>query len=370
MNILVITPSYPDSYSSSYPFVKQIVDQFAWMGHNCCVIAPYNIFKKRKLVSFIQQYVLQNNSKVIIIRPRCFSFSTINIFGWSPTTYFRRQAQRRALKHLPFRPDVVYCHFWRSGQDVFDFAYKEKIPLFIATGESVIHVENNRHNNDFYHYVRGVISVSTKNKEESIQKGMTTENKCVVLPNGINNNLFRLMNKEQCRVRLGYPRDAFICIFVGWFNERKGINRVAQAINMIQEEICSVFIGGDGNVECKNVLFKGRVPHEEIPSYLNAADVFVLPTLHEGCCNAIIEAMACGLPIISSNLPFNWDVLNDTNSILINPESIIEIRDAILLLKSNDKLRNKLSRGALKTASSLSIEKRAEKIISFIKMKS
>ena len=106
--------------------------------------------------------------------------------------------------------------------------------------------------------------------------------------------------------------------------------------------------------------------HNQIPDYLNMADIFVLPTLNEGCCNAIIEAMACGLPVISSNLPFNKDILDESNSILINPQNIEDIAKAIKLLKDNPLKRKELSKGALLAAEDLNIDRRAEKIISFI----
>ena len=111
---------------------------------------------------------------------------------------------------------------------------------------------------------------------------------------------------------------------------------------------------------------KGTINHNELPDYLNAADVFVLPTLSEGCCNAMIEAMACGLPIISSDASFNWDVLHETNSLLIDPNSVSQIQDSILKLYNDKQLRNKLADGAIKSASCLTLKKRAERIISFI----
>ena len=95
----------------------------------------------------------------------------------------------------------------------------------------------------------------------------------------------------------------------------------------------------------------------------------MLPTLAEGCCNAVIEAMACGLPIISSNLPFNWDVLDDTNSIMINPNSIEEIANAIHTLRDNPELRVKLAEGAASRATALTIENRAKAIIEFMESK-
>ena len=105
--------------------------------------------------------------------------------------------------------------------------------------------------------------------------------------------------------------------------------------------------------------------HNEIPVLLNAVDVFVLPTLAEGSCNAIVEAMACGLPVVSSDLPFNDDVLNSKNSIRINPLSIEEIRQAINILK-DEKKRDELAINALETAKELSIDMRARKILDFI----
>lgn len=96
------------------------------------------------------------------------------------------------------------------------------------------------------------------------------------------------------------------------------------------------------------------------------SDVFVLPTLREGCCNAVVEAMACGLPIISSDLPFNWDVLNQTNSVLIDPYNIDEIADAINSFYEDSSKRALLSKGALSTAKDLTIEERSRKILKFI----
>lgn len=76
--------------------------------------------------------------------------------------------------------------------------------------------------------------------------------------------------------------------------------------------------------------------------------------------------MACGLPVISSDLPFNWDVLNKGNSIMVNPNSINEIRDAIVEMRDNNVKRMQLSQGALVSVQDLTIENRAQAIVEFI----
>ena len=102
---------------------------------------------------------------------------------------------------------------------------------------------------------------------------------------------------------------------------------------------------------------------------MSAADIFVLPTLNEGCCNAIVEAMACGLPIVSANRAFNFDILDESNSIMIDPTSIEEIANAIKTLHQNKELRNKLAIGSIEKSKQLTLDKRAENIIRFMEQK-
>lgn len=370
MNILIITPGYPDREKSNYAFVKQLVDEFARQGNHCYVIAPYSTTNNKGRYEEKEQV----GSNVTIYRPNRLSFSTLRIGKFSPSAFFRQRAIKRALQWLPVKPDVVYCHFWECALEGYVYAKENHIPLFVASGESNIStlLKNKTIPSGLKDYVSGVICVSTKNKEESISLGLTTEEKCFVKPNAVNSELFRKLDKEGCRKKLGLPLDAFIISFVGSFIERKGANRVAAAIKSLSGAPVYSIFAGRGNVEpdCENILFTGSLRHEDIPEYLNASDVFVLPTLAEGCCNAIVEAMACGLPIISSNRPFNWDVLNDSNSIMIDPENIDEIAEAIRALRDDKHLRERLSIGALAKAQELTIDKRAEHIIAFMKSNS
>lgn len=369
MHILIITPDYPDKYKVHYPFVKQLVDEFARQGHSCYVIAPYSVTKNKKIYKEVEK--VEDN--LTIYRPNHLSFSNIKIGDFSPSLYFRQIAINRTLKKLPVKPDVVYCHFWECGLEGYQYAKKYNIPLIVASGESNIStlLQNKRVPSDFKDVVSGVVCVSTKNKEESISLGLTTEDKSLVKPNAVNGRLFKKLDRNDCRQKLGFPQDAFIVSFVGAFIERKGVLRVAKAIKQIKgEPVYSCFIGrGRQDPDCDNILHKGGLLHEDIPVYLNASDVFVLPTLAEGCCNAVVEAMSCGLPIISSNLPFNWDVLNEDNSIMIDPKNVDAIADAIVRLRDNKQLRDQMAESSLQKASSLTIDQRASDIIEFMKTK-
>ena len=125
---------------------------------------------------------------------------------------------------------------------------------------------------------------------------------------------------------------------------------------------------GELKPDCNNILFCGKISNDEVAKYLNAADVFVLPTNGEGCCNAIVEALACGLPVISSDLPFNDDVLDETNSIRVDVNGINQIENAINKLKTDKSLLNGLREGAARSAEKFDINVRAENIIRFMEL--
>lgn len=114
------------------------------------------------------------------------------------------------------------------------------------------------------------------------------------------------------------------------------------------------------------MLFSGALDHGEIPRYLAAADAFALPTLNEGCCNAIVEALAMGLPVVSSDRPFNDGLLTEENSIRVDPTDPRAVAVAISRLRDDPALRTRLAEGARRTGEALAIGARAAGILRFM----
>jgi glycosyltransferase involved in cell wall biosynthesis len=368
MKICFITQKYPGKHNQSdYSFVKQLVDAIAAQGNECYVVCPFNVFHYRTTSRIREDYSV-GDGRVWVIRPWYYSLSNSNSFLYRIGNKSHQHSLKKAFSMLPSVPDVVYGHFWHSAYEGFEYAKKHNIPLFVASGESEISklFTLPQDLDDFSKYISGVICVSSKNRDESIRFGLTTVEKCGVFPNAVNADLFHKRDKMECRQQLGLPQNEFIVAFVGWFNERKGSLRVAEAIKRIGG-VKSIFIGkGEQDPQCDGILFKGALPHNQVPLYLGAADCFVLPTLAEGCCNAVVEAMACGLPVISSNLPFNWDVLDDENSIMVDPNDIRAIADSIEKLYEDKDLRCKMAEASLAKAKSLTIDQRAKDILNYI----
>lgn len=376
MNICVISPGYPDDNGFQYRFVEQLCIELAKKKNNITVIAPQsitkNIIRKRKKTPYKRVFTYRNTT-ITVLSPKYISLSNIGDKIPIIKNGFRN-AVLRALKSLE-KPDILYGHFWHSAFACYRYAKNYHIPLFVASGESVITwTAKTKEKKDFINYINGVICVSTKNKNESIEKLAIKEKKCEVIPNGFDPDIFHKMEKLELREKLGLKKDSFIVIFVGSFIYRKGPDRVVSAIKKLDNlNINSIFIGSSPDKSKfdpidDGILFKGRLSHERLAEYLNVADIFILPTLKEGCCNAIVEAMACGLPIISSDLEFNYDLLDCNNALLVDPLNVDQLAESIKFLYHDDTKRNKMGFNSLKKADNLSLSKRADKILEYIKI--
>lgn len=280
-------------------------------------------------------------------------------------------AVKRAFKKIKNKPDVCYGHFWWSIFALYPICKGNGIPLFGASGEENVGLyihktpEFIQEVND---YISGLISVSSKNQQECLSLGLIPQAKSKVIPNAVDGELFYPRNKAELRKKFGFSEDDFIVAFTGQLIPRKGTLRLSQALESLKDEnIKAIFMGRGPEVPTyKHILHCGTVNHDELANYLACSDLFVLPTENEGCSNAIIEAMACGLPIVSTDAPFNHDILNENNSIMIDCHDVEQIASAIEKIKADSLLRERLANGAIKTAQGLSIDKRAEKIVEFM----
>lgn len=370
MKICVVSSGFPTKRSANSIFVVKLCEQWADQGHEVTIVTPQSLTNilmgKSGHTATAFTYITSDGSTIRVCRPRIVTFSNIPLLK-GLKNWLRRRAIATAVKKIGPQ-DAYYCHFWNNGYDLYKAVGAMAQPLIVATGESVIHLRTA--DEGFRQAVSGVVCVSTKNMEESIRLGLTTKEKCIVLPNAIDTAVFHKMDKLQCRQELGIDPQLFVVIYVGQFLHRKGYDRLAAAIDRLDDKgIGVVFLGKakEGKEpQCKGIIYQGFTNQQEIAKHLNAADVFVLPTLAEGCCNAIVEAMACGLPIISSDLPFNHDILDSNNALLIDPNSVEQIAEAIKTVKDDKALQASLAAQSLEKAQSLALPDRAQRIITFI----
>jgi len=370
--------SYPNPAAPHLSvFFQNLVHQMAEEGVECTVITPVSVTKYKTDIRIIPKHeceMLDSGKRVEVYRPRYMSYSAKKIGSWNTMRLTQASFDAAALafvKKLDKKFDFVYGHFFLGGGlTAAKIGQKLGIPAYIAYGECNFDSEVRSKYGDIKREemkgVHGIIAVSSDNMQDLMKRDFAKDIPMLLSLNAVNKELFKKKDKMECREKFGFTKEDFIVGFVGYFIERKGHNRVLKACEGLKDVKLAFAGKGNDKPAGENVVFCQSLNHSDIPDFLNAIDVFVLPTLHEGCCNAVVEAMACGKAIISSDLPFNHDILGDHNSILVDPVDENQIREAIIKLKDHKDEREKVAKNALKDSMQLSIENRAKNILSFI----
>ena len=376
-SICLLSSRYPNVLTPTrHVFVQKLAHAFADIGLKVSIIAPIPINQYICVYRNLPPTSCERSPSgrnVDLHYPRYISFGQRNIVGVRTarfTTQCFAQAVDSVFRRSHIRPDVVYGHFIvPAGIAAAKIGKKYGIHAFAAFGESssqsLRRYGLSKLKNDI-ESLAGIVSVSTANKEELRKLRVFPSSRVSVFPNAVRSGKFFPQNQRQARKKLGFPEESFIVAYVGQFSHRKGLLRVSQAVNTLDN--VRVAFAGTGTLSpiCDNCIYEGEVSPGIMPIFLNAADAFVLPTLSEGCSNAIIEAMACGLPIISSNLPFNEDILGEDNSILVDPLDIKSIQAAITRLRDNPEERRAMGNASVERTRHLTLEKRADGIRTWI----
>ena len=151
--------------------------------------------------------------------------------------------------------------------------------------------------------------------------------KVQTVPNGVDVARFSPQPREQARAELGIAADAWVLISVGGLVERKGFHRVIERLPGLiaaHPELVYLIVGGvgpEGDYRARlesmterlglagRVRFLGQLAPEALSGPLSAADLFVLATSNEGWANVFLEAMACGLPVVTTDVGGNPEVV-------------------------------------------------------------
>ena len=372
--LCILTAYYPQENDPIYSFVGTLVEAIADMGVECHVISPVSyIEKKHKAETRIEK--TKNGAEIHVYCPRYVIYPSRNFLGFQTyrlTVNSLWRAIGRAFKENIGHCDAIYSHFIDAGVNAAWLKKKTGIPAFMAVGESNVTMHKLTYTvfHDVLHDgLNGVISVSSQLREDLLEHDIiSNKTPIVVAPNGIDVDLFKPADRVEVRAKLGAKDEDYVISYVGAFIHRKGFDKLQQVIKKHPNWKCILIGSGEIPVEIQEdqLLYSGRIPHDEIPGIISGSDVFVLPTHAEGCCNAIIEAMGCGLPIISSNKAFNDDILDEMCSIKVDPEDADAIEEAMIILQKDTKLRKKLAEGALNRGRNLSIHNRAQIILDFM----
>ncbi len=237
----------------------------------------------------------------------------------------------RALQRAG-RLDVLDAHFgYPDGAAAVKLGRWLKVPVCITLRGTEL-----RHSQDPFLgpqlraalcQAQQVFSVSESLRQLALSLGAAPD-KVKVVGNGVDLQRFQILDKAQQRARLQLDPNAPVLITVGGLVERKGFHRVIDCLPELLKQfpgLTYLVVGGpspegDWTEKLKaqvqslglteRVRFMGPVKPDDLAGLLSAADLFVLSTRNEGWANVFLEAMACGLPVVTTNVGGNAEVVN------------------------------------------------------------
>jgi len=208
--------------------------------------------------------------------------------------------------------------------------------------------------------------------------GTKVYEKCRVIYNGVDLKKFFPVNKEkkiELRRSLGIPQDSAVILFVGSGYFRKGLIFLLKAMSLLPKEYVLMVVGKEKRLKefklltkklqiDKRVFFFGA--QRDVLKFYHAGDVFVLPTVYDPFSNTCLEALACGLPVITT-------IANGASELIINGkngftvELPVDHEKLAVLIDTVYKSLEPMKKFALETAKAHSIENSVKKFVEVIK---
>jgi teichuronic acid biosynthesis glycosyltransferase TuaC len=184
--------------------------------------------------------------------------------------------------------------------------------------------------------------------KKTIKELGISDDKIHCIPFGVDSTKFRPLDKEACRKKLGINLDCKMVLFIGNLVEVKGIDYLLKAMMRFENfsenngtNNIVLYILGTGRLESKyreiinefkkcKVILQGEIPNDEIPFWMNSSDLFCLPSISEGYPNVLMEALACGVPIVASKVGGIPEIIDSPDlGILVFPKKADELYEAI-----------------------------------------
>jgi len=190
------------------------------------------------------------------------------------------------------------------------------------------------------------VAVTTPTMRQTVlARYQLREDKVVVVPNYVDTDLFKPNSSIT-------PVPGRIC-FIGRLEEEKNLFALLEAVKGLSVELVIVGRGSlretlETKAQTENIpaRFLGNLPHSALPEVLNQSQLFILPSYYEGHPKTLLEAMACGLPVIGANSPGIRELIDHRQTGILCGTSPVEIRAAILEVLGDTNLRERISRQA------------------------
>jgi glycosyltransferase involved in cell wall biosynthesis len=371
--LLIIAHSYEN-------FVKDQVDIISKQFNHVYVLVRFNpLFEYLNTIPFskieniLDNYTIKNKLNLknkpenvtVILTPS--TYIPIDTF-YNKLGINHFKSVKNTIKKYDIKFDLIHAHFiWSAGYVGLKLKQEYKVPLII-TGHGYdvysLPLKNSYMKNQIVNILSNtdhIITVSEKNK--NIIKKLNIKTPISVITNGFDQKQFHVMNINTCKNHLNISQNKKIILSVGNLTPIKGhiylIKSISKLVKRRNDFQCIII----GNGELKNNLQRyieelnlssyikliGSKPHDEIPRWINASDLFVLPSLNEGNPTVMFESLACGCPFIGSDVGGISEVITSNKyGCITQPANITDLEQNINWGLNKDWNRSDIANYAIK----------------------
>jgi teichuronic acid biosynthesis glycosyltransferase TuaC len=355
LNVLVVSRLYP---RPTDPVLGIFVEEEAVALSRSCRVKvispcpwfpPLKAFERWYSYSQLPSYETQRDVEVlrprVLFLPRNFLFS---LLGWSLYLSLRRWASEI---ERDFPIDLIHAHtVYPDGFGAVMLGRALRKPTVITAhgGDVTVHLRRGlvrRLGRWALSNADHVIAVSSSLKGSLVLAHGIEAEKVTVIPNGVDATRFAPAPRSEARARLGLHAEGSKLLCVGAIAESKGIAYLLRATHRLRHTSAwplELILVGEGEYEKATralvakldtagaVTFAGKRPNDEIPLWMNACDLLVLPSLSEGFGVVLAEAMACGKPVVATTCGGPEDIVTPQTGMLVPPADDIALSEALL----------------------------------------
>lgn len=349
--------------------IMQMCRAFAAAGHEVTLVVP----KRRNPIKedvwayygFPATFRIETVPSLDLIR---YAGWLGNLALWLSAAFFGRRA-RPVLKRLA--PEVVY------SRDPFAALWAPPGPKIVF--EAHDYPRRDRWYLPIWKRYDRIVAV-TKGLADRFARAGVPSAKLVVAHDAVDTARFASNGgRVEARRRLGLPEDGFIAAYAGSLYPHKGVDDLVEAVAKLKGEVETVVVGDGADLARVKaaserlgapVRFDGHVPHARVRDYLQSADVAVLPNRGGSAYDErytspmkLFEYLAAGKAIVASDLPAMREALDDACAVFTPPQDPQALAAAILKLKREPALRERLERCAFERAKSHTWDARARQVL-------
>jgi len=301
--------------------------------------------------------------------------------------------------------DLIHSHYWLSGWVARKLRKSWDVPIIqmfhtlgrlkntVAQSEEEMEVARRIEvETEIMAFTDRIVAATTMEKDQMIQIYGADPAKIAVIPCGVDLTLFRPIPMDEARERLDICERKHMVLFVGRIERLKGIDTLLEAMAIVvqdfpnwKEDICVCIVGGDTSEDSAMVdkemqrlqnlraelgiadlvTFLGAQAQDALPDHYSAADVVVMPSYYESFGMVALEAMACGTPVIASQVGgLSFTVQDGVTGFLVPGQDPPALAEKITLLLKDQALRDRLGAQGIEWAEQHSWARIADQVIS------